>query len=381
MATFWVSPSGVDSNPGTSGAPFRSIQAAANSVNPGDTVIVRNGLYTDHDANGVVVNVQRGGTSANWVTFKSENQWGAVVDGQNTAADCFFVGGASGGFIRIEGFEIKGAVSANGGNGIHCFASNLVIYRNNIHDIGRFCSDTAFGQSGIYSENQTGIVIDSNVIHDIGRFYPGENGCSGLTTFNYENHDHGYYFNGGSAIIKNNVFYNCKSGWPLHLYNQPISNSQIINNTIVHPNLTQPGQIILGADITTLDIANNIFYNPTTSGVQPFGFGETFIGVTIRHNIIYDGTALSSNPGGITLLNNQENTDPLFVNVSTTDFHLTSGSPAKDAGLTLADVAIDLDGVARPQGAAYDMGAYEFTGAPPPPPPPANPLPTAIWVS
>jgi hypothetical protein len=47
------------------------------------------------------------------------------------------------------------------------------------------------------------------------------------------------------------------------------------------------------------------------------------------------------------------------------DFRLTSSSSAIDAGLNLntADfsfVQTDLDGTARPQGAAYDIGAYEF---------------------
>jgi len=41
------------------------------------------------------------------------------------------------------------------------------------------------------------------------------------------------------------------------------------------------------------------------------------------------------------------------------DFSLQTGSPAIDAGTTLAGVATDILGVARPAGAAYDLGAYE----------------------
>jgi hypothetical protein len=40
------------------------------------------------------------------------------------------------------------------------------------------------------------------------------------------------------------------------------------------------------------------------------------------------------------------------------------GSPAIDAGMTLSDVPTDGDGVARPQGSAFDIGAYEHR--PPP---------------
>src|SRR2546430_6204833 len=38
-ATYYVAPTGSDSNPGTSAAPWRTIQKAANTLNGGDTVI------------------------------------------------------------------------------------------------------------------------------------------------------------------------------------------------------------------------------------------------------------------------------------------------------------------------------------------------------
>ena len=43
------------------------------------------------------------------------------------------------------------------------------------------------------------------------------------------------------------------------------------------------------------------------------------------------------------------------------DYHLKLAppSPAKDAGLTLAAVTVDIDGVVRPSGPAVDIGAYE----------------------
>jgi hypothetical protein len=37
-----------------------------------------------------------------------------------------------------------------------------------------------------------------------------------------------------------------------------------------------------------------------------------------------------------------------------------SGSPARDAGVTLSEVPLDKDGLTRPQGAAYCIGAFEF---------------------
>jgi hypothetical protein len=48
-----------------------------------------------------------------------------------------------------------------------------------------------------------------------------------------------------------------------------------------------------------------------------------------------------------------------FVNAALDDYRLSPGSPAIDAGTTIAGVTLDRAGIARPRGAAYDIGAYE----------------------
>ena len=45
--TYYVSTSGRDMNPGTIGAPWRTIQHAANTVHAGATVDVRAGVYNE----------------------------------------------------------------------------------------------------------------------------------------------------------------------------------------------------------------------------------------------------------------------------------------------------------------------------------------------
>jgi hypothetical protein len=62
----------------------------------------------------------------------------------------------------------------------------------------------------------------------------------------------------------------------------------------------------------------------------------------------------------MTLTNNMVGTNVLFANYAGLDFRLQSGSPAINAGQTLALVTIDFDGRLRPRGAAYDIGAFEF---------------------
>jgi len=52
--------------------------------------------------------------------------------------------------------------------------------------------------------------------------------------------------------------------------------------------------------------------------------------------------------------------DPAFVSPSTGDFYPKAGAPEIDSGITLSKVTVDFDGTARPQGAGYDMGPYEY---------------------
>jgi len=49
-----------------------------------------------------------------------------------------------------------------------------------------------------------------------------------------------------------------------------------------------------------------------------------------------------------------------FADAAGNDYHLITGSPAVDSGSILQGVATDRDGVTRPQGAAADVGAYEY---------------------
>lgn len=52
--------------------------------------------------------------------------------------------------------------------------------------------------------------------------------------------------------------------------------------------------------------------------------------------------------------------DPLFFNRPARNFHLTASSPCKDTGSAKNAPDIDLDGISRPLGTGYDIGAYEY---------------------
>jgi hypothetical protein len=382
--TYYVSPSGSDSSPGTESQPFRTIQRAVDVVNPGDTVIVENGVYTGTGAGTAcasasrpIVCLTRGGTSTSYVTIKARNLWGARLDGQgNTSTEGFrFLATAN--YIRIEGFEIYGIGNATGSanafeiyNGGH----DAIIARNNIHDIGRLCTDTTNGQAGFFVQ-QPRVTITRNFIHDIGRFAPGESGCSPSTGY-YKNHDHGIYVDGqaeGSGIpgasgatISDNIFSNHKSGWAIQIYPGSLSGLSIVNNTFAFPNPYADGQIILGANTSDARIQNNTFYKPKGSAIYYYTGTQTNLKVT--NNVVYGAALTSATPSGMTFSGNAT-ADPQFVNAQVapgtaqpSDFELKSTSPAIDRGVPVAAVTVDYDGMVRDS--APDAGAFEYGSAP-----------------
>jgi len=362
QTTRYVSPNGSDANTGTAASPFRSIGKAASIVNPGDTVIVENGVY--HEA----LNLTRGGTPNAYVTFMSQIKWGAVLDGnQNTLAEAVQFTAS---YIRFQGFEVRyyGA-SSGGGDAFSNYPGGqfIDIAQNHIHDIGRICTDTKNGLVGIFLEAPN-VVIEQNLINDIGRFAAGENGCNPATEY-YKNHDHGVYVdsNSNNVTIKNNIFYRIEHGWGVQVYPSGVDSLAILNNTFVWPNPYNVGQIILDASapVTKLRIENNISYSPTDDFINVYAISG-FSG-TVANNLIYNGEVSSAKPSGLTFTGNIPNTDPMLVNPgnSTIDnstmvnAYLMSGSPAIDAGLNLSDVIDDYAGTARPQGPGYDIGALE----------------------
>jgi hypothetical protein len=352
-ARYYVGPLGSDQNAGTAAAPFATIQRAADVIGPGDTVIVRPGVYTGADR---IVSLETGGTAAAWVTFRSERKWGAVLDGREGASTEAWYFGPGVGYVRVEGFEIRN-LHDHGfdsyGGGVH----DLMILGNHVHHIGRNCTDTSNGHTGAsLGAGTRRVLFDGNVWHDIGRFAPGEHGCSPRTEY-YQNHDHGIYVaDADDVTIRNNLFYNFTRGWPIHRYFSRGSLARglvIVNNTFVGANPYRPGQIIVATPTDNLRIENNIFHAPQTAALflEDLRFGRA----TVRYNMISDGAIKVGRPRGIRFEHNWEGVDPRL----TADFRLRPDSPALDAGLPLAEVAHDADGVSRPRGKGYDLGAYE----------------------
>jgi hypothetical protein len=123
------------------------------------------------------------------------------------------------------------------------------------------------------------------------------------------------------------------------VYLDSVSNVNILNNTFAFQNPYRTGHIRFASPISSSLIANNIFYQPLTGGID-YG-GSTPSNVEVKNNLAYGGTVhVGTPPAGISSSGNIDNANPLVVNTSTVpyDFHLQSGSPAIDAGATLSAV-------------------------------------------
>lgn len=139
----------------------------------------------------------------------------------------------------------------------------------------------------------------------------------------------------------------------------------IDNNTIYTAGLSG---IVLGANCTTATVRNNVV-SGTTSDAGSFAAGV----FSAHSNNIWhkpSGTAVTNGASTYTAatITTFEATglasDPVFVSTAApytaANFSIQTTSPAKDAGVTIAAFAADFASVARPQGAAWDEGAYEF---------------------
>ncbi len=102
--TYYVATDGVDTNPGTLASPWRTIQHAANSLAPGDTVYVRGGIYNER------VRIARSGASGNYITFAAYAGETPIIDGaglrvKNGWDPLVRIQDAS--YLKFEGFEIR----------------------------------------------------------------------------------------------------------------------------------------------------------------------------------------------------------------------------------------------------------------------------------
>ena len=130
--TFYVSPNGNDSASGSSTAPWRTIQKAADSLKPGQTAIIAAGNYAER------VSISRSGTQANPITLKVASSADAQLLG-------FHITGSE---WVLDGFDISTRTNGTAGYGIYITgsASYDTIQNSYIHEL---CHEGIFMDPGV----------------------------------------------------------------------------------------------------------------------------------------------------------------------------------------------------------------------------------------
>ena len=134
--------------------------------------------------------------------------------------------------------------------------------------------------------------------------------------------------------------------------NDKVTGVSFVNNTIYNGTSSAPPGwgvwVTSSGGVTGVNIDNTIFWgnesSPPLNGITTSN--------QVHHSII--------DQSGFTNVNNNVDSDPLFVNPSQGNFELQAGSPAIGAGTSVGAPAIDIDCQAR--GAPPSIGAYESQG-------------------
>jgi hypothetical protein len=315
---------------------------------------------------------------------------------------------------KIVGNEIE----CPGGDGqVGCVetsqASRIRFYGNEVHNAGAGPAGSKFYHAVYFSTDSNHIDVGWNHIHDnmtcraiqfhsspLCRPACGNSDETGRNQFDLHVHDnliHGDSCNGINFATVD------PSKGPVEAY----------NNVIYHVGVADPRDgggafsCIYMAGITnrgrpgkgTVEVFNNTLYDcganqsrnaDGSHGAFSVGDGEGLM-MRLRNNIVVQLPGEIYIDGSKAQITGEKNlwfgagngpqatqgnveADPLFVDLGKFDFHLRDASPARDAGTAILPAnpliirnagatdsgrATDKDGVPRPQGKAFDLGAYE----------------------
>jgi hypothetical protein len=414
--TLYAAANGNDSNNGLTPSTPKTLKSANDLVGPGSVLCLKGGTYNMTER--IFLN---GGSSSAWAVYKAygDSPANLVFTGThdwqmfNIYGDPASRSGAH--YVEVRGLNFDGrnkvefAIFANTTHHVRVIGNTMMntqkggfcsYYADYLTADGNTITHTGYGTGFPPVEMSSGISFNHHVFFDnytgfhsfvVNNIISGSADLSGHTEGKGVNLD---LSGSGSSntppvLIANNVFYensaNCVSVYF-------VSDSYVINNTCYKNTLDNstgwnPAEIETNSSPHSY-LVNNIAYalNITPNEFRNFG-GTT--GHVYRKNIYYNGAGLNFTPPDPAQF---IHANPLFVNPLTISagqygsalapanlgnaLMLQAGSPAIDQGIdptTLPGLNAnilaglrqyllrDINGISRPQGKGFDIGAYEYT--------------------
>lgn len=308
--TFYVSPSGNDSNPGTITQPWRTLSFAGLEAIAGDTILARGGSY---DSRLLILN--SGNSNDGPITFKNYGGETPVIDGSlitpSFGTIFAFIEGQDISNIVVEGFEIRDLLINDDTTdliGIYFSGrgSNISILNNSIHDFG---NEHANGNGHGILVNGTHILAKTNILIEGNELYNLKLGWSETLTLN--GNVNGFAIRDNSIHDNNNIGIDIAGHYDVCLNctaeNDRARNGLITQNSIYNISSTgNPSYSTLAAVGLYVDGGKNILIERNTIYQNDFGveFASEIAGtshaddVTFRNNLIHNNRLAGIALGG-----------------------------------------------------------------------------------
>jgi hypothetical protein len=255
----------------------------------------------------------------------------------------------------VEGNELSHGLDANTDTGAHVggdsdamrfFGSGHVIRNNYMHD---YLDEEQYGDPhidafqtfSVYPDSQFAhhILVEGNYCSNFGQMLMTEDTSERDGLGNKVHH----------ITFRNNIFWRARA---VAINGSRADHFAFVNNVFAESHYSGIG-LVRSPYLTVL---NNIFFD--NGGGSQIIDHETKIGTVWDYNLHFPDFSWPPKQPEFDQ-HSLFGVNPSFVDAAGGDFHLRFDSPVVERGVAVSTFNYDHDGVIRPQGAAWDIGAYE----------------------